>query len=105
MMTRFRSGFYPWEAAAAKRVSGRRNFEAKVSRDRLAEAAGVPLSDMEFVALMFYSALSGATRAVLESGAPAKVVVRLREELLVLCQGIRSEVGAWVRTSPDNHLP
>ena len=23
----FRSGFYPWEAAAAKRVSGRRNFE------------------------------------------------------------------------------
>jgi hypothetical protein len=32
----FRSGFYPWEAAVAKRVSGRRNFEASVSRDRLA---------------------------------------------------------------------
>jgi hypothetical protein len=31
----FRSGFYPWEAAAAKRVSGRCNFEANVSRVRL----------------------------------------------------------------------
>jgi hypothetical protein len=52
----------------------------------LAEAAGATLDDMEFVALMFYSAM-GATRAVLEAGAPAKMVVRLREELLALCQG------------------
>jgi AcrR family transcriptional regulator len=52
----------------------------------LAEAAGATLGDMEFVALMFYSAMAGATRAVLEVGAPAKMVVRLREELLVLCQ-------------------
>jgi AcrR family transcriptional regulator len=53
----------------------------------LAESAGATLDDMEFVALMFYSAMAGATRAVLEAGAPAKMVVRLREELLVLCQG------------------
>ena len=53
----------------------------------LAEAADASLDDMEFVALMFYSAMAGATRAVLEAGAPAKMVVRLREELLVLCQG------------------
>jgi hypothetical protein len=53
----------------------------------LAEAAGATLGDMEFVALMFYSAMAGATRAVLEAGAPPKMVVRLREELLVLCQG------------------
>lgn len=52
----------------------------------LAEAAGATLDDMEFVALMFYSAMAGATRAVLEAGAPAKMVVRLREQLLVLCQ-------------------
>jgi hypothetical protein len=51
----------------------------------LAEAAMV--EDMEFVALMFYSAMAGATRAVLEAGASAKMVVRLREELLVLWQG------------------
>ncbi len=53
----------------------------------LADAAGTTLGDMEFVALMLYSAMAGATRAVLEAGAPAKMVVRLREELLVICQG------------------
>jgi hypothetical protein len=42
---------------------------------------------MEFVALMLYSAMAGATRAVLEAGASAKMVVRLREELPALCQG------------------
>jgi hypothetical protein len=53
----------------------------------LAEAAGATVEDLEFVALMFYSAMAGSTRAVLEAGAPAKMVVRLREELLVLCRG------------------
>ncbi len=53
----------------------------------LAEAAGATVVEMEFVAVMLYSAMAGATRAVLEAGAPAKMVVRLREELLVLCQG------------------
>jgi hypothetical protein len=42
---------------------------------------------MEFVTLMRYSAMARATRAELEAGAPAKMVVRLREELLVICQG------------------
>ena len=41
---------------------------------------------MEFVALVLYSATAGATRVVLEAGAP-KIVVCLHEELLVLCQG------------------
>ena len=53
----------------------------------LAEAAGSTTGDMEFVALMLYSVMAGATRAVLEAGAPTKMVVRLREELLMLCQG------------------
>ena len=47
------------------------------------------------------SAIAGATRAVLESGARAKMVVRLHEELLMLCQGY--EVGSAklnVETSP-----
>jgi hypothetical protein len=52
------------------------------------------LDDIEFVALMFYSAMAGAARAALEAGAPATMVVRLREELLVLLPGILSEVGA-----------
>jgi hypothetical protein len=62
----------------------------------LAEAADATLDDMEFVALMFYSAMAGATRAVLEAGAPAQMVVRLREELPVLCQGY---VAKSVRSS------
>jgi AcrR family transcriptional regulator len=74
----------PEGAAVVRRVSkrGQRALTAA-----LAEAAGAPVGDIEFVALMLYSAMAGATRAVLEAGAPAKMVVRLREELLVLCQG------------------
>jgi hypothetical protein len=52
----------------------------------LAEAADATLGEMEFVALMLYSAMVGATCAVLEAGAAAKMVAQLREELLVLCQ-------------------
>ncbi len=52
----------------------------------LAETAGAPVGDMEFVALMLYSAMAGAIRAVLEAGAAPKMVAQLREELLVLCQ-------------------
>jgi AcrR family transcriptional regulator len=74
----------PEGAAVVRRVSkrGQRALTAA-----LAEAAGATVGDVEFVALMLYSAMAGATRAVLEAGAPAKMVVRLREELLVLCRG------------------
>ena len=36
--------------------------------------------------MILYSAVAGATPAVLEGGAPAKMVFRLRDELLVLYQ-------------------
>lgn len=52
----------------------------------LAEASGLAVSEIEFVSLMMYSAMAGTIRAVLEAGAPPKMVVRLREELQVLCQ-------------------
>ena len=74
----------PEGAAVVRRLSKRVHRALTAA---LAESAGATLGDMEFVALMFYSAMAGATRAVLEAGAPAKMVVRLREELLVLCQG------------------
>jgi AcrR family transcriptional regulator len=74
----------PEGAAVVRRLSKRVHRALTAA---LAEAAGATLGDMEFVALMFYSAMAGATRAVLQAGAPAKMVVRLREELLVLCQG------------------
>ncbi len=41
---------------------------------------------MEFIALMLYSAMSGANRAVLEAGAPPRMVGRLRAELAMLCR-------------------
>jgi hypothetical protein len=53
---------------------------------KVAEAAGATMGAMDFVALMLYSAMTGATRAVLEAGAPTTMVVRLLEELLVVCQ-------------------
>jgi AcrR family transcriptional regulator len=74
----------PEGAAVVRRVS-RRGHRALTAA--LAAAAGATEDEMEFIALMLYSAMAGATRAVLEAGAPAKMVIRLREELLVLCQG------------------
>ena len=74
----------PGGAAVVRRVS-KRGHRALTAA--LAEAAGATVGEMEFIALMLYSAMAGATRAVLEAGAPAKMVARLREELLVLCQG------------------
>lgn len=70
-------------AGVVQRVS-RRGQQALTAA--LAEASGVGTSDIEFVALMMYSAMAGTTRAVLEAGAPPKMVARLREELQVLCQ-------------------
>ena len=74
----------PEGAALVRRVSKRAQRALTAA---LAEAAGATMGEMDFVALMLYSAMAGATRAVLEAGASAKMVVRLREELLVLCQG------------------
>jgi hypothetical protein len=80
-------------AISGRRRTGRcavvRRLSKRVHRaltTALADAAGPTLGDMEFVALVLYSAMAGATRAGLEAGAPPKMVVRLHEELLVLCQ-------------------
>jgi hypothetical protein len=72
------------EGASVVRRESRRGQRALTAA--LAEAAGAPVGDLDFVALMLHSAMAGAIRAVLEAGAPAKMVVRLRQELLVLCQ-------------------
>jgi hypothetical protein len=40
---------------------------------------------------MMYSAMAGATRAVLEAGAPIEMVQQLRKELQVLCQAYTAE--------------
>jgi hypothetical protein len=76
-------GAEPEGAVVVRRLS-KRGHRALAAA--LAEAAGTTVDEMDFIALMILSAMAGATRAVLEAGAPAKMVLRLREELLVLHQ-------------------
>jgi hypothetical protein len=84
-------------AAIVRRLSKRIHRAQTVA---LAEAAGATVEDMEFVALIFYSAMEGATRAVLEAGAPEDGGSFARRAASAL-SGIRGEVGACVRTNPD----
>ena len=74
----------PGAMAIVERVS-KRTRRALVAA--LAHASGTGVSESAFAGLMLHGAMAGAIRAVLEAGAPAKMVARLREELPVLCQG------------------
>jgi AcrR family transcriptional regulator len=49
-------------------------------------APGVMFEDAEFTAMMLFAAMAGSTRAVLEAGAPPKMVRMLRRELVMLCR-------------------
>jgi AcrR family transcriptional regulator len=57
----------------------------------LASASDAQFSDLPFTSLMLYSAIGGATRAVLEAGASAKMVRSLREQLVLLGRGFLHE--------------
>ena len=72
-------------AAEPEGVAVVRRLSKRALHRGLTTASG----DMEFVALMLYSAMAGPTRTVLGAGAPPKMVVRLHEEWLVLCRGVR----------------
>ena len=71
------------------------------SRGRTALAAmlktvpGVRFEDAAFTAMMLLAALAGATRAVLETGAPVKMVSALRRELVVLCGGYLAKAAQF----------
>jgi hypothetical protein len=69
-----------------QRCEGCQNAYIERLTAALAEATSATFGDMEFVALMLYSAMAGSVRVALEAGASPKMVVRLREELLMLCQ-------------------
>ncbi len=72
------------EGAAVVRKISKRGHRALT--EALAEAAGASTDEVEFIAVMLYAAMAGVIRAVLEAGAPAKMVARLREELPALCR-------------------
>jgi AcrR family transcriptional regulator len=60
----------------------------------LKTAAGVRFSQIDFTVLMLMSTMAGATRAVLEAGAPPKMVEDLRRHLVVLCQSYLRTLAA-----------
>jgi AcrR family transcriptional regulator len=52
----------------------------------LKTAPGVRFTQIDFTVLMLMSAMAGATRAVLEAGAPQKMAEDLHRHLVVLCK-------------------
>jgi AcrR family transcriptional regulator len=52
----------------------------------LKTAPGVRFAQIDFTVLMLMSSMAGATRAVLEAGAPQKMADDLRRHLVVLCK-------------------
>jgi len=80
----------PEGAATVKRLSKR---VQRALTAALAEAAGATFGDIEFVALMLYSAMAGATRAVLEAGASPDGGSVTRGVVAAL-PGVCGEVGA-----------
>src|SRR5208337_5052462 len=74
-----------WKAAALINKVGKRAQVALASM--LATASDAQFSDLPFTSLMLYSAIGGATRAVLEAGASPRIVRLLRKQLVLLGRG------------------
>jgi AcrR family transcriptional regulator len=79
------------EATALVRRVGKRVQVALASM--LATASDAQFADLPFTSLVLYSAVAGATRAVLEAGASPKMVRLLREQLVLLGRGFLMNVG------------
>jgi AcrR family transcriptional regulator len=79
----YTAGSQPEGAELVRRISKRLHRALTLA---LSEATKTTVDEIEFVALMIYSAIAGATRAVLEAGAPAKMVAQLHAQLPILCQ-------------------
>ena len=70
-----------------KIVSRAGNRARQAMARMLATAPGVEFPQVQFTAMLLMAAMSGATRAVLESGATPKAVQMMREQLRLLCLG------------------
>jgi AcrR family transcriptional regulator len=79
------------ERALANKV-GKRARAAMASM--LATAPNTQFADLPFTSLMLFSAMGGATRAVLEAGSSPKMVRLLRQQLVLLCRGFLMSVAA-----------
>ena len=79
------------ETALVKKV-GKRAQAALASM--LATASDAQFDDLTFTSLLVFSAIGGATRAILEAGAPPRMVGLLRKQLVLLCRGFLMSVAA-----------
>lgn len=79
------------EIALARKV-GKRAQVALASM--LATASDAQFDDLAFTSLMVFSAMGGATRAILEAGASPRMVRLLRKQLVLLCRGFLMSVAA-----------
>jgi AcrR family transcriptional regulator len=59
----------------------------------LATAPNTKFADLSFTSLMLFSAMGGATRAVLEAGSTPRMVRLLRKQLVLLCRGFLMSVA------------
>ncbi len=80
------------EKTAAVNRLGKRTQVALASM--LATASDAHFPDLPFTTLMLFSAMGGATRAVLEAGSSPKMVRLLRKHLVLLGQGFLMRVAA-----------
>jgi AcrR family transcriptional regulator len=59
----------------------------------LATVPNTKFADLPFTSLMLFSAMGGATRAVLEAGPSPRMVRLLRKQLVLLCRGFLMSVA------------
>jgi AcrR family transcriptional regulator len=85
-------------AALARQITSR--GQVALSAMLKTAAPEFQFEQVEFTALMLFSAMAGATRAILEAGALPEMVGKLRQQLPLLCYGYL--VNAAVRTPPNS---
>jgi AcrR family transcriptional regulator len=73
------------ELGGVKLVKSVGERSSRALETMLVTAPGVHFEDAKFVARMMMATMAGTTRAVLEAGASAATVKRLREHLVLLC--------------------
>ena len=88
------------EAAALLRKAGKRGQAALSAM--LATAPDARFDDLAFSSLVLLSAMGGATRTVLEAGAPPRMVSLLRKQLVHLGRGFLAELNTVGTQSPSS---
>jgi len=60
----------------------------------LATASDAQFDDLAFTSFLVFAAMGGVMRAILEGGAPPRMVRSLPKQLVLLCRGFLMSVAA-----------